>query len=247
MSEFDGRIAVVTGGSQGIGRAIAQALAARGARVLALARNRAGLDETVALAAGAAGIIEAVECDVRAPERVEAVATTILGEHKKVDFLVNNAGVTRDGLLMRMKEEDWATVLETNLTAAYRLCKAFLPAMVRARAGRVVNISSVVAEAGNAGQTNYASSKAGLEGFTRSLAREVASRHVTVNAIAPGYIQTAMTEALPEKAREVLLGQIPLGILGTPEDVAAGVCFLLGDGGRYITGHTLHINGGMYM
>jgi len=155
--------------------------------------------------------------------------------------------MTRDGLLLRMKDEDWQRVLDTNLTGAFRLCRAFLPGMVRARSGRIVNISSVVADAGNPGQANYAASKAGLLGFTRSLAREVASRNVTVNAVAPGYIDTAMTEALPDKARESLLAQIPMGRMGRSEDVAAAVAFLISDGARYITGQVLHVNGGMYM
>lgn len=245
--EFEGRVAVVTGASQGIGRAIAIDLARRGARVQGLARNREALQETAALAARDGGVVVPWECDVASGEQVAATAAAILAAGGKLDFLVNNAGVTRDGLLLRMKDADWETVLSTNLTSAFRLCRAFLPAMVRARFGRIVNISSVVAASGNPGQANYAASKAGLLGFTRALAREVASRQVTVNSVAPGYIQTAMTAAISDKAREALLGQIPLGVLGTPEDVAAGVRYLVGEGGRYITGQVLHINGGMFM
>jgi 3-oxoacyl-[acyl-carrier protein] reductase len=245
--EFNGRIAVVTGASQGIGRAIALDLARRGARVQALARNREALAETAALAARDGGAVVPWECDVAAAEQIARTAGGILAAEGKVDFLVNNAGVTRDGLLLRMKDADWDAVIGTNLTAAFRLCRALLPSMIRARFGRMVNISSVVAAAGNPGQANYAASKAGLLGFTRALAREVASRQVTVNAVAPGYIETAMTAVLPAQAREALLGQIPLGTLGTPEDIAAGVRYLVGEGGRYITGQVLHINGGMYM
>ncbi|MGD8375879.1 MAG: 3-oxoacyl-[acyl-carrier-protein] reductase [Acidobacteriota bacterium] len=244
--EFAERTAVVSGASQGIGRAIALALAARGARVLALARSARRLEETVALAAESAGSVRPVPCDVADGESVAAAAAGILAD-SGVDYLINNAGVTRDGLLMRMKETDWNAVLDTNLSGVFRLSRAFLPAMIRARFGRIVNVSSVVAQAGNPGQANYAASKGGIEGFTRSLAREVASRNVTVNAIAPGYIDTPMTAALDEPQREALLSRIPMRRLGTPEDVAGAVIFLLADGAGYITGQVLHVNGGMYM
>jgi len=247
MSDLEGGVAVVTGASQGIGREIALDLSRSGARVMALARNRSGLDETVSLAEGSPGGVQAWACDVSDSAAVSEVVGSILKEAGQVDYLVNNAGVTRDGLLMRMKDQDWETVLGTNLTGAFRLCRAVVPAMIRARSGRVVNISSVVATAGNPGQANYAASKAGLEGFTRSLAREVASRKVTVNAIAPGYIETAMTAELPEKTKETLLARIPMGVLGTGGDIAAAVRFLCGEGGRYVTGQVLHVNGGMYM
>ena len=247
MKQFEGKVAVVTGASQGIGREIALDLARHGARVSALARNRSRLEETVALGSDAEGAVQAVVCDVAASAQVADVVRAILDETKQIDFLINNAGLTRDGLSMRMKDEDWETVLDTNLTGAFRLCRAVLPKMIRARSGRIVNISSVVASAGNPGQVNYAASKAGLLGLTRSLAREVASRQITVNAIAPGYIQTAMTDKLSEKVREALLARIPLGTLGTAADVAGGVRYLVGDDGRYITGQVLHINGGMYM
>jgi 3-oxoacyl-[acyl-carrier protein] reductase len=244
---FEDRTAVVSGASQGIGREIALALARQGARVKALARSAGGLEETRGLATGVAGTVEPVVCDLTDGAQVASTVENIVGEAGKVDFLINNAGVTRDGLLVRMKDEDWDAVLETNLTGTFRLCRAVVPGMMRARAGRIVNISSVVASAGNPGQTNYAASKAALLGFTRSLAREVASRQIRVNAVAPGYIETPMTETLSDKQRQTLLGQIPLGTLGTPADVAGAVLFLLGDGGAYITGQVLHVNGGMYM
>ncbi len=244
---LQGKVAVVSGASQGIGREIALSLARAGVRVKALARGAAGLEETKRLAEGAPGSVEPVICDLTDAPQVSAVVETLLGETAKVDFLINNAGVTRDGLLVRMKEEDWAVVLETNLTGVFRLCRAVMPSMIKARSGSIVNISSVVAAAGNPGQTNYAASKAALLGFTRSLAREIASRSIRVNAVAPGYIETPMTEALSDKQRQALLAQIPLGRLGSPEDVAQMVLFLLGDGGRYITGQVLHVNGGMYM
>jgi 3-oxoacyl-[acyl-carrier protein] reductase len=199
------------------------------------------------LASGSEGAIVPWVCDVSAALDVATTCAAIVAAEKRVDILVNNAGVTRDGLLIRMKDADWDAVLDTNLTAAFRMCRGVLPTMLRARWGRIVNISSVVAAAGNPGQGNYAASKAGILGLTRSLAREVASRHITVNAIAPGYIETAMTAALPEETRAALQSQIPLGVLGTPEDIAAGVRYLAGDGGAYITGQVLHINGGMYM
>jgi 3-oxoacyl-[acyl-carrier protein] reductase len=247
MSGLEGRVAVVTGASQGIGREIALALARAGSRVKALARGADRLEETASQAKGLPGAVEPVVCDVSDPHQVASAAKSILDEVERLDFLVNNAGITRDGLLVRMKDKDWSDVLGTNLTSAFFLSRAFLPGMIRGRFGRIVNISSVVATAGNPGQTNYAASKAALLGFTRSLAREIASRHITVNAVAPGYIATPMTEALPERARTALLSQIPLGSLGVPADVSASVLFLLGDGGRYITGQVLHVNGGMYM
>jgi 3-oxoacyl-[acyl-carrier protein] reductase len=241
------KVAVVSGASQGIGREIALSLARAGVTVKALARSAAGLEETRSLAQGTPGAVDPVICDLTDAQQVAAAVETLLADTGKVDFLINNAGVTRDGLLVRMKEEDWAAVLETNLTGVYRLCRAVVPRMLKARSGSIVNISSVVAVAGNAGQTNYAASKAALLGFTRSLAREIASRGIRVNAVAPGYIETPMTEALSDKQRQALLAQIPLGSLGAPADVAEMVLFLLGDGGRYITGQVMHVNGGMYM
>jgi 3-oxoacyl-[acyl-carrier protein] reductase len=178
---------------------------------------------------------------------VESAVASLLESHGTISLLVNNAGITRDNLLMRMKKEEWDAVLSVNLTGAYRLCRAVAPAMVRARYGRIVSVSSVIARLGNAGQANYAAAKAGLEGLTRTLARELASRNITVNCVAPGFIDTAMTRSLSEEARSRLLDLVPLKRLGTPADVASAVLFLLGDEASYVTGHTLYVNGGMYM
>jgi len=240
------RVAFVTGGAQGIGRAIALALARSGADVAICDLNPEGVAAAVAEIAGtgrrAWGFTGDVSSLAFAQEAVEKTVAAAGALH----VLVNNAGITRDGLLMRMKPEDWEAVLRVNLTGAFNFCKAVVPGMIKQRWGRIVNISSVVGAMGNAGQVNYAASKAGLLGLTKSLAREVASRGVTVNAVAPGFIDTAMTQALPEKAREALLGQIPAGRLGQAADVAAAVLFLASEGAGYVTGQVLHVNGGMY-
>jgi len=245
--EHDGRVALVTGASRGIGRAIAVAIAERGALVLCAARTAEAGAETVAAIEAAGGRARAVALDVSSDASVEPAVKELLREHATIPLLVNNAGITRDNLLMRMKSEDWAAVIDTNLTGLYRLCRAVVPSMVKARFGRIVSITSVVAHIGNAGQANYAASKAGMEGFTRSLARELASRNVTVNCIAPGFIDTDMTKALGDAQREALLSQVPLGRLGTPEDVASAVTWLMSPGASYVTGITLDVNGGMAM
>jgi 3-oxoacyl-[acyl-carrier protein] reductase len=245
--ELSGRVSLVTGASRGIGRAIALALADRGSDLILAARRKEDL-EAVAKDCEAKGVrTRAVPIDLAETASIGAGAGQALKEFGHLDHLVNNAGVTGDGLLLRMKREDWDRVLTVNLTGAFEMTRAVLPVMVRARYGRIVNISSVVALMGNPGQANYCAAKAGLIGFTKALAREVASRSVTVNAVAPGFIDTEMTRALPGEARDRMAGLIPLGRLGTPEDVAAGVAFLLGPGAAYITGEVLNISGGLYM
>jgi 3-oxoacyl-[acyl-carrier protein] reductase len=242
---LNGEIALVTGASRGIGAAIAERLARDGARVIG----------TATTAAGAAGISAKLEAsggrgavlDVGKPESIEALLKDIEAAEGTVGILCNNAGITRDNLLVRMKQEDWDAVLDTNLASVFRLSKAVLRGMMKARKGRVVSITSVVALTGNPGQANYAAAKAGIIGFTKSLAREVGSRGITVNAIAPGFIDTDMTRALAEAQRSALNAQIPLGRLGQPADIAGAVAFLCSPDGAYITGETLHVNGGMYM
>ena len=245
MSDLTSRVALVTGASRGIGRAIALALAQRGATVVAAARgDNAGpvVDEIAALGRTA----EAVSLDVTEAAAVEAAVAGVLERHGRIDILVSNAGITRDQLLLRMKREDWDAVLATNLTASFMICQAVLRPMLKQRGGRIVAISSVVGQMGNAGQANYAASKAGLIGFCKSMAREVASRGITVNVVAPGLIETDMTRALTGASREDWAERIPLGRLGTPDDVAHAVCFLASDEASYITGHVLAVNGGMY-
>ena len=245
MMDLTSRVALVTGASRGIGRATALALARRGATVVAAARGdnaRAVADEMVA--AGLKG--EAVTLDVTDSASVDAAIGGILERFGRIDILVSNAGITRDQLLLRMKRDDWDAVLATNLTATFTICQAALRPMLKQRGGRVIAISSVVGQMGNAGQANYAASKAGLIGFCKSMAREVASRGITVNVVAPGLIETDMTKALTGTSREDWAERIPLGRLGSPEDVAHAVCFLASDEASYITGHVLAVNGGMY-
>ena len=241
------RIALVTGASRGIGRAIAHELGRQGRVVIGTATTEAGaarIDEDLR-ASGIEGGGRAL--DVTDPASVEALVKAVGEEFGAPTILVNNAGITRDNLLMRMKEEEWDSVIDTNLKSVYRVTKACLRGMTRARFGRIVNISSVVATMGNLGQSNYAAAKAGMEGFTRALAREVATRAITVNAVAPGFIATDMTRALPEEQHKALLTQIPLARLGEPEEIAAAVGFLTGESAGYITGETLQVNGGMNM
>jgi 3-oxoacyl-[acyl-carrier protein] reductase len=242
---LNGEIALVTGASRGIGAAIAHRLARDGARVIGTATTVEGAARISAnlSAQGGRGAV----LDVVKPESIEAVLEDIEAKEGAIGILCNNAGITRDTLLLRMKEEDWDTVLDTNLASVFRLSKAVLRGMMKARKGRIVSITSVVGLTGNPGQTNYAAAKAGILGFTKSLAREVGSRGITVNAIAPGFIDTDMTRALAEAQRAALNAQIPLGRLGQPADIAAAVAFLCSPDGAYITGETLHVNGGMYM
>jgi 3-oxoacyl-[acyl-carrier protein] reductase len=245
MIDLSGRVAIVTGASRGIGRAIAEQLARQGAVVVAAARGenaRPAVDEIVA----AKGRAEAVSLDVTEPGACEQLVANVLERHSRIDILVNNAGITRDQLLLRMKRDDWDAVLATNLTAAFTLSQAVLKPMIRQRGGRIIAISSVVGQSGNAGQANYAASKAGLIGFTKALALEVASRGITANVVAPGMIETDMTRALTEQARDEWASKIPLRRLGTPADIASAVCYLASDEASYITGQVLAVNGGMY-
>jgi 3-oxoacyl-[acyl-carrier protein] reductase len=241
------RNAFVTGASRGIGRSCALALARAGARVALGARQRDRLERVAAEIRGAGGEACVFEIDMSSNESIRAAFAAAANELGRIDILVNNAGVTRDGLAMRMKKDDWDLVLQTNLSGAFFAIQQVLPAMVRERWGRIVNISSVTGECGNPGQANYVASKAGLIGLTKSLAQEMASRNITVNAVAPGFIETDMTDVLGAAVRERLLGTIPMKRLGTPEDVAAAVRFLASDEAGYITGHVLNVYGGMYM
>jgi 3-oxoacyl-[acyl-carrier protein] reductase len=245
MIDLSNRVALVTGASRGIGRAIATALAAQGAHVVAAARGE-NARQVVETIAGAGGRAESATVDVTDPASIDALVAGALDRHGRLDIVVSNAGVTRDQLLMRMKPDDWDAVIATNLTAAFRLSQAVLKPMIKQRAGRFIAISSVVGQMGNAGQANYAASKAGLVGLCKSMAREVASRGITVNVVAPGLIETDMTRSMTGDTREEWVARVPLRRLGTPDDVAHAVCFLASDEASYITGHVLAVNGGMY-
>ena len=242
---LSGEIALVTGASRGIGAAIADELAARGATVFGTATSDGGAEAIGARLAGKGG--HGRRLDVTDAAAVDALIDAIGKESGPVSILVNNAGITRDNLLMRMKDEDWQAILDTNLTSVYRTCKAVMRSMMKARRGRIVNIASVIGATGNAGQANYAAAKAGIIAFSKSLAKEIGSRNVTLNVVAPGFIDTDMTRDLPQEAKDAMLGQIALGRLGEPADIARAVAFLAGPDAGYITGETLHVNGGMYM
>ncbi len=246
MIDLSSRVALVTGASRGIGRAIAMRLAAQGAHVVAAARG-AHAQATVDAILASGGRAEAIALDVTEPGAAEEAMAATAGKHGRLDILVNNAGIAKDQLILRMKRNDWDAVVGTNLTAAFALTQAALKPMLKQRGGRIICISSVVAQSGNAGQANYAASKAGLIGFAKSIALEVASRGITVNVVAPGLIDTDMTRAISGGAHEDWAARIPLKRLGTPDDIAAAVCFLASDEASYITGQVLAVNGGMYM
>lgn len=247
MTELAGEIALVTGATRGIGQAIALELGARGAIVIGTATSTEGAQKITAALAEKGIKGAGLSMNVADPLSIEPALTHMEKEFGAATILVNNAGIARDNLLMRMKDDDWNDIINTNLSSVFRLSKACIRGMMKARKGRIISIASVVGAMGNAGQTNYAAAKAGIMGFSKALAREVASRSITVNVIAPGFIETDMTRALPEAQKEILLKEIPLACLGQPQDIAAAVAFLAGPGGAYITGHTLHVNGGMYM
>jgi 3-oxoacyl-[acyl-carrier protein] reductase len=242
-----GKVVLVTGASRGIGRAIAEALASAGATVVLGARDETKLAEAVDAIVTAGGSASAVPLDVCHRESVDTAMAAVLERHGRIDGLVNNAGITRDNLLLRMKAEEWEAVLSTNLTGVYHCTQAALRPMLKQRRGRIVNVTSVVGITGNAGQANYAASKAGVIGFTKSVAREVASRTITVNAIAPGFIDTEMTAAMTDKAKEAVASSIPMGRVGKPEDVAGAALFLLSDAAAYVTGQVLGVDGGFHM
>jgi len=244
---LSGQVALVTGASRGIGRAIALELAGMGASVIGTATSAEGAAAIDQVLAGCPSPGRGIVLDVADPVQCEEALRNVESREGVITILVNNAGITRDNLLLRMKQEDWDMVINTNLAGAFRLCKGVLRGMMKARRGRIINIASVVGLIGNPGQANYCAAKAGIIGFTRSLAREVGSRGITANVVAPGFIDTDMTKALPEEQRQALAGQIPLGRLGTPDDIAAAVAFLASDQAGWITGETLNVNGGMHM
>lgn len=244
MSDFTGKVALVTGASRGIGKAIATTLAAQGAKVVGTATSESG---AVAISDYLGDAGKGMVLNVAEQSSIEATLAAIKEEFGEIDILVNNAGITRDNLLMRMKDDEWQSILDTNLTSIFRMSKAVLRPMMKKRNGRIINIGSVVGSSGNPGQTNYAAAKAGLIGFTKSMAREIASRGITVNVVAPGFIDTDMTKALNDDQKAAIMKDVPAERLGKPEEIAATVAFLASDNAAYITGETIHVNGGMFM
>jgi len=246
MNNLDNKIVLVTGASRGIGQAIALTLGAAGATVIGTATSENGADAITSILKDNKINGQGMELNVANNNQIKDVMVKIVEKYGSVDILINNAGITRDNLLMRMKEDEWDDIMNTNLASVYKMSKSVLRGMMKKKAGRIISISSVVGAMGNAGQTNYAAAKAGIMGFTKSLAREVGARGITVNAVAPGFIETDMTDSLPEEQREALSKQIPMGRLGTTEEIAGTVLFLASDAGAYITAQTIHVNGGMY-
>jgi 3-oxoacyl-[acyl-carrier protein] reductase len=244
MANLKGSIALVTGASRGIGRAIAERLVADGATVIGTATSEKGAQ---AISDYLQGNGEGKVLNVAEPESMQALLADITEKHGSVDILINNAGITRDNLLMRMKDDEWQNIMDTNLTSIFKMSKAVLRGMMKKRKGRIINIGSVVGSTGNAGQANYAAAKAGVIGFSKSMAREVASRGITVNVVSPGFIDTDMTKSLTDDQKESIFNDIPANRLGEPKEIAATVCFLASDDAAYITGETIHVNGGMYM
>jgi 3-oxoacyl-[acyl-carrier protein] reductase len=243
---LDGKLVLVTGASRGIGKAIALTLGRAGATVIGTATTESGSDNISKIFADNKVSGKGIKLNVTDNEQIASLIKSVNEDFGSIDILINNAGITRDNILLRMKEDEWEDIINTNLSSIYKMSKSVLRGMIKNRSGRIISITSVVGAMGNAGQSNYAAAKAGMIGFTKSLAREVGVRNITVNAIAPGFIETDMTDSLPDEQKEALASQIPMGRLGTAEEVAKAVLFLAGDGGSYITGQTLHVNGGMY-
>ena len=243
---LDGKLVLVTGASRGIGKAIALILGRAGATVIGTATTESGSDNISKIFADNKVSGKGIKLNVTDNEQIASLIKSVNEDFGSIDILINNAGITRDNILLRMKEDEWEDIINTNLSSVYRMSKSVLRGMIKKRSGRIISITSVVGTMGNAGQSNYAAAKAGMIGFTKSLAREVGVRGITVNAVAPGFIETDMTSNLPDEQKEALASQIPMGRLGTPDEVANAVLFLAGDSGSYITGQTLHVNGGMY-
>ena len=243
---LDGKIVLVTGATRGIGKAIALTLGSSGATVIGTATSQEGVDSISKMLVENKILGKGIKLNVTDNEQITSLVKTVNEDFGPIDILINNAGIARDNILLRMKEDEWEDIINTNLSSIYRMSKSVLRGMIKNRSGRIISITSVVGAMGNAGQSNYAAAKAGMIGFTKSLAREVAVRGITVNAVAPGFIETDMTDNLPNEQKEAFASQIPMGRLGTPNEIALAVLFLAGEGGSYITGQTLHVNGGMY-